>query len=469
MLIENFLPDMFSKEPLYLQIGQFIKQQIRSGQLPPGTKLPSIRHLAAALQISRTTAETCYSQLMAEGFLESLPQKGYYVADLLLSHPRPAKTNKIKTNPTARYDFANNYIDATTFPAALWRRHVSRALRDKDMLSGYGNPQGELLLRQVLAEYSHESRGVLSTPEQIVIGAGIQSLLEILAAVLQDTVFQKKDDAGAPTPSVDSSTSITPMPSIALEEPGFPQAEEIFKRKQWKTDHFAIENLNTELPPVLYVSPSNPYKGRSLTPEQRRSLIRWCVDRKTYILEDDYNGEFRYFSTPVTSLQGMSNGDYIIYLGSFSRLLLPSLRLSYAVLPATLLPAYEKIKKLYNQTSSTIEQLALAYFIKEGSLRRHVKKLKHLYKEKNTLLRQCLSRYFGDRVQILSYESGLHMRIAVQSQLASTELAEKALAVGIRVIPVKKKTPLPEFLLSFAGIQSQDIEPAVKLLSKCWK
>ena len=463
MLIENFLPDMFSKEPLYLQIGQFIKQQIRSGQLPPGTKLPSIRHLAAALQISRTTAETCYSQLMAEGFLESLPQKGYYVADLLLSHPRPAKTNKTKTNPAARYDFANNYIDATTFPAALWRRHVSRALRDKDMLSGYGDPQGELLLRQVLAEYSHESRGVLCTPEQIVIGAGIQSLLEILAAVLQDTVFQKKDRAGAPMPSIE------PMPSVALEEPGFPQAEEIFKRKQWKTDHFAIENLNTELPPVLYVSPSNPYKGRSLTPEQRRSLIRWSMDCQTYILEDDYNGEFRYFSTPVTSLQGMSNGDYIIYLGSFSRLLLPSLRLSYAVLPATLLPAYEKVKRLYNQTSSTIEQLALAYFIKEGSLRRHVKKLKHLYKEKNTLLRQCLSRYFGGRVQILSYESGLHMRIAVQSQLASTELAEKALAVGIRVIPVKTETPLPELLFSFAGIQSQDIEPAVKLLSKCWK
>ena len=463
MLIENFLPDMFSKEPLYLQIGQFIKQQIRSGQLPPGTKLPSIRHLAAALQISRTTAETCYSQLMAEGFLESLPQKGYYVADLLLSHPRPAKTNKTKTNPAARYDFANNYIDATTFPAALWRRHVSRVLRDKYVLSGYGDTQGELLLRQVLAEYSHESRGVLCTPEQIVIGAGIQSLLEILAAVLQDTVFQKKDRAGAPMPSIE------PMPSVALEEPGFPQAEEIFKRKQWKTDHFAIENLNTELPPVLYVSPSNPYKGRSLTPEQRRSLIRWSMDCQTYILEDDYNGEFRYFSTPVTSLQGMSNGDYIIYLGSFSRLLLPSLRLSYAVLPATLLPAYEKVKRLYNQTSSTIEQLALAYFIKEGSLRRHVKKLKHLYKEKNTLLRQCLSRYFGDRVQILSYESGLHMRIAVQSQLVSIELAEKALAVGIRVIPVKKETPLPEFLLSFAGIQSQDIEPAVKLLSKCWK
>lgn len=455
MLIENFLPDIFSKEPLYLQIGQFIKQQIRAGQLPPGTKLPSIRHLAAALQISRTTAETCYTQLMAEGFLESLPQKGYYVADILLSRPRPAKTTIAKTN-SVRYDFANNYIDATTFPAALWRRHVSRALRDKEMLSSYGDPQGELLLRQVLAEYSHESRGVLCTPGQIIIGAGTQSLLEILSAILQDAVFQKKEDAGAP------------IASIALEEPGFPQAEEIFKRKGWKTDRFAIENMDTELSPVLYVSPSNPYKGRSLTPEQRRSLIRRSSEHRTYILEDDYNGEFRYFSTPVTSLQGMSNGDYIIYMGSFSRLLLPSLRLSYTVLPATLLPAYEKIKGLYNQTSSTIEQLALAYFIKEGSLRRHVKKLKHLYKEKNTLLRQCLSRYFGNRIQILSYESGLHMRITVQSRLTSGVLADKALAGGIRVIPIKTDTPLPEFLLSFAGIQTQDIEPAVKLLSSCW-
>jgi len=447
MLIENFLPDIFSKEPLYLQIGQFIKQQILSGQLPPGTRLPSLRRLAAILRISRTTAETCYSQLMAEGFVESLPQRGYYVADLLLSERKPGTVRAVpKNSDKVNYDFGNNYIDVTTFPAALWRRHVSRALRDKELLAGYGDPQGELPLRRSLAEYSHESRGVSCTPEQVLIGAGIQNLLEIIATLLSDTE----------------------APAIALEEPGFPQAEEIFRQRHWQVSHFSIENMDPELPHVLYVSPSNPYKGRSLTPEQRRGLLRWSSERKSYILEDDYNGEFRYFSTPVTSLQGMSDGEHIIYLGSFSRLLLPSLRLSYAVLPGPLLPAYEKIKNLYNQTASTIEQLALACFIKEGSLRRHVKKVKHLYKEKNTLLRQCLHRYLGDSVRIVSYESGLHMRIAVESPLDSVQLAEKALDRGVRVIPVKSETSCPEFLLSFAGIHAQDIEPAVKLLADCW-
>ena len=490
MLIENFLPDIFSKEPLYLQISHFIRQEIRSGQLPPGTKLPSIRRLSAMLQISRTTAETCYNQLMAEGLVESLPQKGYYVADLLLARPKTKKSSVSKTKPSVYYDFANNYIDVTTFPSALWRRHLSQALHEKELLSGYGDPQGEFPLRQILTEYSHISRGVQCAPEQIIIGAGVQSLLEIISAVLQDAVRSGRDtektvidtssgqnfsfsgpensgngDAAAAVPV----TGAMPAPAIALEEPGFPQAEEIFRRTGWQVSHFTIEAMKPELPRLLYVSPSNPYKGRSLTPEQRRNLLRWSSEHQTYILEDDYNGEFRYFSTPVTSLQGMSDGEYIIYLGSFSRLLLPGLRLSYAVLPNALIPVYEKIKPLYNQTASIIEQLALASFIREGSLRRHVRKLRRLYKEKNMLLRQCLQQYFGNRVQILAYESGLHMRITVQSSLSAEQLSEKALAEGIKVIPIKSKTACPEFLLSFAGIHAQDIKPAIIVLSRCWK
>ena len=244
------------------------------------------------------------------------------MADLLLSRPKAQKTHTPKAAPAVQYDFANNYIDATTFPSALWRRHISQALRDKETLAGYGDPQGERLLRQVLSEYSHESRGVLCTPEQIVIGAGVQSLLEIITAVLQDN----KPDTRA----------------IALEEPGFPQAEEIFRRNGWKVSHFTTEAMPDDLPRLLYISPSNPYKGRSLTPEQRRHLLHWSREHDACILEDDYNGEFRYFSTPVTSLQGMSDGEHVIYLGSFSRLLLPSLRLSYAVLPVPLLPVYEQ-------------------------------------------------------------------------------------------------------------------------------
>lgn len=147
----------------------------------------------------------------------------------------------------------------------------------------------------------------------------------------------------------------------------------------WQVRHFNTENLHNKLPQLLYVSPSNPYKGRSLSPQGRLDLLRWAQQNSAYILEDDYNGEFRYFSHPISSLQGMSGGQNVIYCGSFSRILLPSLRISYLVLPQNLLPVYNRIKHLYNQTSSSIEQFALAEFIASGGLRRHIKKMRRRY------------------------------------------------------------------------------------------
>lgn len=162
--------------------------------------------------------------------------------------------------------------------------------------------------------------------------------------------------------------------TVAFEEPGFTKAEHIFAMSGWQVRHFNTENLHNKLPQLLYVSPSNPYKGRSLSPQGRLDLLRWAQQNSAYILEDDYNGEFRYFSHPISSLQGMSGGQNVIYCGSFSRILLPSLRISYLVLPQNLLPVYNRIKHLYNQTSSSIEQFALAEFIASGGLRRHIKK-----------------------------------------------------------------------------------------------
>lgn len=268
--------------------------------------------------------------------------------------PGGAKFSTTRAETPVRYDFANNYVDGTTFPSVIWRRHLGRALQAREALTGYGEPQGEPVLRQVLAEYSHESRGVVAQPEQIVISAGVQSLFVLLAALLGDRLFHGRR-------------------AIAWERPGFAQGEEIFRRQGWDLSHFDVEDLDRAEARLLYVSPSNPYKGRSLTPEQRRRLLRWTREHDGYILEDDYNGEFRYFATPVSSLQGMGDGEHIVYLGSFSRLLFPSLRISYMVLPPGLLPDYQCLARLYNQTSSTVEQLALASFLREGHLRRHVK------------------------------------------------------------------------------------------------
>ncbi|MCD7874828.1 MAG: PLP-dependent aminotransferase family protein, partial [Acidaminococcaceae bacterium] len=288
-------------------------------------------------------------------------------------------------SPTVRYNFANNYIDPVSFPTKLWRRYLNRALKNKDLLAGYGEPQGETALRRTLAKYSSAARGVICTPEQIVIGAGVQSLLQILIDILQPDIT-----------------------GIALEAPGFAQAERLFASHGWQVSHFSTEQLEAALPRLLYVSPSNPYKVRSMSPQQRLALLRWAARQQAYLLEDDYNGEFRYFSRPVSSLQGMSDGSTVIYLGSFSRLLLPSLRISYMVLPPLLLERYRQLGHLYNQTSSTIEQLALADFIDVGALRRHVKRLRKLYSSKNVLLRQALAEIFGNKIIVRAYESRLH-------------------------------------------------------------
>lgn len=471
MLLTNFTFSSKVRQPAYMQLVNFIKNQVHQKELAAGNRLPSIRKLAEALDISRTTVETAYSILVADGYLTNQPQRGYYVTELAAEEPGPSESSPPClehpgspppsstasggfAGPSCRYNFANNYVDAATFPADLWRRHLNKVLTNKEALRTYGDFQGEPDLRRALADYSRQSRGVICTPGQIVVGAGVQSLLVILAALLKDEL---------------KAVSVTP--SLALEKPGFPQAEEVFYREGWQINHFAIEQLElgsrpeSLRPRVLYVSPSNPYKGRSLTSAQRLELLHWCRKTGGYVLEDDYNGEFRYFARPLTSLQGLSDGENIIYLGSFSRLLLPSLRISYLVLPLPLLPAYKRIGYLYNQTSSTIEQLALASFIDAGLLRRHVKRLRKIYNGKNTLLRRYLQQYLGTRAEVLAYESGLHLHLKVHSPLSSRELAEKALAAGVKIIPVQGTR---EVLLSFAGIDEDDIQPAVKLLAETW-
>ena len=447
------LPQAEGTAPLYLRLINKIKQQIHSGEIAAGEKMPSLRHLADDLGVSRTTAEAAYNQLVAEGYLLAEPKRGYFAAGIAARPMAEVDLPSTPTNTTPlRYDFGNNYIDSSLFPAAVWKRCLGHAPQNAPLLAGYGDPQGEPYLRQTLARYSHEARSVICTPQQIVIGAGIQSLLQILLAVLDEAPH-----------------------AVAFEEPGFTKAEQLFKMAGWQVGHFDSEQLSPNLPPLLYVSPSNPYKGRSLSPQGRLNLLQWARQNGSYILEDDYNGEFRYFTHPISSLQGMSGGQNVIYCGSFSRILLPSLRISYLVLPQSLLPAYSRVKNLYNQTSSSIEQFALAEFIASGNLRRHIKKMRRRYAVKNTLLRSALAKIFGGKISIMAYESGLHIRLAVHTDSTAQRLAQQAATAGIHILPVSattayadNKPAAPEILLSFAGIAEDDIEPALQELQKVW-
>lgn len=433
-------------QPLYVQLADYFRNEIQAGNLQPKDFLPSIRKLNKDLKLSRTTAEKAYSILIDQGYIHNLPNRGYQVADYVPREEDKATQVGEKTTvakQTVFYNFSNNYIDTSAFDTVAWRRCLNEVLRSPEQIAGYGDPQGELVLREVLARYSYESRGVVCRPEQILVGAGLQSLLMILLPLLPVAVKE-----------------------VGLEAPGFPQAERIFRLLGWQVRTYDPGDVKSDWPGMLVISPANPYKGRALTEKERNNLIVATQLGRVYLLEDDYNGEFRYLHRPTPALHSFGNREQIIYVGSFSRTLLPSLRISYLVLPETLLPAYEAVRDQYNQTSSTMEQLTLASYISQGYMSRHVKKLRSVYREKNQLLRQALQQVFGKEASLLSYGTGLHLHIALNVKGTAVELAQKALQHGVKVIPVRGTEPggRPEFLLSFAGIAEDKILEGVEKL-----
>lgn len=434
--------------PLYKQLARYFRQEIGQGHLVSGEFLPSIRQLTRNLKLSRTTVEAAYQILIDQGVVHNLPNRGYQVADYVPREENSAGSvpeEPEEKRPAVLYNFSNNYIDTSTFDTVLWRRCLNAVLRNPSSIAGYGDPQGEAELRQVLARYSYASRGVVCRPEQILVGAGLQTLLTVLLPLLP-----------------------LPEKAVGLEAPGFPQAEQIFHLMGWETRRFDPADPKADWPGLLMISPANPYKGRALTQRERNNLIVATQLERVYLLEDDYNGEFRYLHQPTPALHSFGNREQIIYLGSFSRTLLPSLRISYLVLPEKLLPAYHDIAGRYNQTSSTVEQLALAAYIEEGHLTRHIRKLRSSYRSKSRQLQAALLQVFGSRVDLLSYGSGLHLHIALHVPGTAEELARKALQSGVKIIPVKGPTPgkWPEFLLSFAGIGEEKIQAGVEALEK---
>ena len=432
-------------QPLYKQLARYFRDEIQEDHLQGGDMLPSIRKLTKDLKVSRTTVEAAYEILIDQGYVKNLPSRGFRIT---LTKPAvPVEMPPLQEESFHRpsFNFANHYIDTTTFDTVLWRRAISRVLHSPDTLSGYGDPQGEPRLREVLARYSYQSRGVVCRPEQILVGAGLQSLLSILIPLLP--VEEKR---------------------VSFEAPGFPQAEWMFHLMGWTTDRYDPAVPSKSWPELLVVSPTNPYKGRALSEKERSNLIVATQFERVYLLEDDYNGEFRYLHHPVPALHSFGNRERIIYVGSFSRTMLPSLRISYLVLPESFLPRFQKIAPFYNQTSSTVEQLALASYIEEGHLTRHVKKLRNRYREKSVLLQDTLQRIFGKRVTFLSLESGLDLHIALSYEMSAQALAEKASQHSIKITPITSSTDSkkPEFLLSFAGIAKEDIAPGIEALKK---
>lgn len=427
-----------AKTTRYLQVYDYYKDLITHGKLEEGTKMPSIRRCCEQLGLSKTTIETAYLCLAADGYIISRPQSGYYVTG------RASKNQVRKTSPRQkspenpiRFDFASNNADEDSFDFDLWRRYIKSALRqDKRMLT-YGEPQGEYELRETICNYVINKRNAVCTPEQIVIGAGSQSLLNILCPIIKD------------------------KQRVCFHDTPFAQGIVIFEDYDFEiVDDF--ENAD-----ILYMTPSNMTTlGEVMSVEKRLEIIKESSSHNRLIIEDDYNNEFRYFTKPRPCLQGLAGGEHVVYLSTFSKLLLPSIRLSFMILPDELLAFYQKKKALYNQTASKVEQLALCQFLRDGHLDGQIRKLKRLYSNKTRLLCTELEQTFGKKAMISTGESVSMVHVKLESRLSNQEFCAKALKLGVKLIPsyIEEKNYV-HIALSTCEVPSHNFKEAVSILN----
>lgn len=444
--------------PLYEQVYSGIKASIISGRLTHNEKLPSIRRLADQLGVSRTTVETAYDQLCAEGYVTNKQQKGFYVEaddnivnEKIIKKPEKNLLAAAEQEMKIKFDFSSSSIDPSYVDFKFWKRCIKNVLDNHRVISSYGMAQGESVLREVLCEYSGNVRGVSANVENIVVGAGTQTLLTVLLGLCKE--YGK---------------------SVAIEKGFFPQGEQIFEDfgfdfEYLKADKYSIILDESVKSRILFVNSSGSIRGSAPVPiNKRMEIIKWAEENDAVVIEDDFNGELRYTSKPVPALQGL-NPDRVVYIGSFSKLLLPSVRISYMVLPDSLARIYISRKNNYNQTSSKAEQLALAEYIRSGRLERQLRKLRKVYLIKSKLLLDELKRTFGGSAIVEVIETALCVRIKLKSEKSLEYLKAAAENGGIRLGKCREKNGLKYFYLCFAGLSEDEIPPAVKYLYEIWE
>ncbi|MCD7034780.1 PLP-dependent aminotransferase family protein [Metabacillus sp. GX 13764] len=447
----------FQKEkPLYLQIYEKLKNDSLNGKLSPGTRLPSKRKLAASLGVSINTVDAGYQQLAAEGYIEAVPRKGWYTlaAEKTFLFEETAEASPLKSEPVQEKKLItfDQTIDASLFPVKDWRKNYLHALSREDLYHS-GNGKAEPELAQEIVKHLYHARGVKCRPEQIFVGAGTQVLMERLTILLGKRTY-------------------------AMENPGYHRMNEILKNDLCyipldeaglRTDILAKTDAS-----AVYITPSHQFPLGMIMPAARRiELLNWAYEGEDrYIIEDDYDGEYRYEGKPIPALQGLDEGGKVIYMGTFSKSLLPSLRISFMILPENLLPALDQLAIAYKQTVSRLDQIALAGFMASGAWERHLNRMRTHYRKKRSVLLSAMARHLPETA-VIGEKSGLHIIAAVGNGLSEQECIMRAKQKGVAVFPVSlyHHTPYegaPLLLLGFGRLSAEEIEEGILLLKDAW-
>ena len=485
--MKQILPllDRSADTPLYEQLYDYLKTAVKTGDLQDGEKLPSLRSLSASLQVSITTVEQAYAQLMVEGYVQSRPQSGYYVthgafpaaggrledaADAYPGSPGQAASADHTAGSQALIPPAqqlDSYLekepaflyDLSCFDFTKWKKCYNSVLNDwPQQLLFESDPRGEASLRHEISRYVFASRGVRCDKDRIVIAAGTQQITSLICSLLQRL-------------------DIT---NVAVEQPGYLPVRSIFRDRGFRMtpvgvteDGIRIEQLPANLPSAVYVNPSNQFPTGAVMPATRRyALLDWAAANGSYIIEDDYDSELRYFGKPIPALQGLDEKDRVIYLGSFSSTLFPSARISYMVVPQHLVPLFEETVMEHSQSCSKAEQLALALFMQRGYYRKGINRLRRMYAAKLNAAVQVLGSASG--LEVLNTWSGISLLLRVRpgaSALSADALCRAARDAGVEVNPVEDPAANERgFLLSlyYTRIPLADVEKTLQAMLLAW-
>lgn len=471
--------DQHRAQPNHQQLYSILQIGIRDCVLAPGSKLPPSRTLSGLLGIARNTVVHVYEQLNLEGYVQSSVGRGTFVAE---THPRLVPERKQKTVAVAvraRLSrrgsetienagagllqwgaFTPGVPELRMFPVDIWRRLQSQLWRKPmPQQMTYATGHGDLSLRKAIAQYLQGTRGAVCAPEQIIVTSGTQQALHLVAHLLAD-----------------------PGDSAWIEEPGYWGARSVFRAAGLmltpvRVDREGLapsaEQLRTP-PRLMFVSPSNQYPtGAIMSHGRRAQLLDYAAAHGVWILEDDYDSEFRFRSRPLPALQGLDQQNRVIYLGTFSKTMFPALRISYLVLPSDLVDAFARASSELYREGQTLPQAVMARFIFDGHYASYVRRMRTEYSARRDALIQEIHRHFGPRLPIIGGEAGLHLTLGLPGHVHDRQIVEQALRAGVTTRPLSmyhqessRNAKERGLVLGYGAVNLSEMAPAFRKLAK---
>ncbi len=451
---------------LYEQLYRCVKEDILSGRLAAGEKLPSKRALAAHLEISVITVKNAYEQLMAEGYLSGVEKRGYFVSSVLppvtAAPPAPQETAAEPEERQWFLDLVTNSIDADDFPFTVWARLMRQTILERGTgLLHSTPPQGAWALRRAIAAHLRQFRGMDAGAEQIIVGAGTEVLYTLLVQLFgRERIYGVEDPGYGKIARIYRSNGAA-VAAIPLDDAGL-----------------SAEELRRSGADVVHISPSHHYPtGRVMPITRRQELLHWAQERpERIILEDDYDSEFRFVGRPIPTLFSIDGGEQVVYLNTFSKTIAPSIRISFMVLPRHLLADFQEKLGFYACTVSAFEQYTLASFLSGGYYEKHLSRMRKHYRQKrDAVIGAVRQSPLADHATITEEDAGLHFLLRLDGAPPDDVLRREAEARGVRLAMLSDYYQQPEdapqhvLVVNYTGIDIEKLPAALERLAELWR